>query len=140
MDSQRRLERRRFLHAVSVTSLVGLLAGCTDGAGDGNGGDDGGDGGDTDENTVVVGPNGSFTFDPDSLTVSPGTEVLFVWDSGGHNLDVDSQPDGASWEGVGETQSSGFEHSHTFDTAGEYEYYCSPHQSQGMNGSITVEE
>lgn len=27
----------------------------------------------------------------------------------------------------------------TFDTAGEYEYYCDPHRAAGMNGVLIVD-
>lgn len=151
--------RRRVLLGIASATTVGALAGCS---GDGDGGDgggdgdsDGGDGGDTDTEEptetptptatqqteeVLVGPDTQNVFDPDSLEVPAGTEVTFVWESGGHSLVVDSQPDGASWEGVEETQSTGYEHSHTFDVAGTYEYNCGNHASFGMEGTITVTE
>ncbi len=150
--------RRRVLSALAGTVAVGTLAGCG-----GNGGGDGGDGGggDTDTptptptptptatptptptpqmETVQVGPGGEQVFDPDSLEISPGTTVTFVWGSSGHSLIVDSQPDGADWQGVPETQDEGYEHSHTFEMTGSYEYHCEPHQMFGMEGTITVTE
>jgi plastocyanin len=144
--------RRQVLRALAGTIPVGVLAGCSGG--------DGGDGADeTDtptetemptstptptpepqEETVLAGPDAMNVFEPDSLEISTGTVVTFVWESGGHSLVVGSHPDGADWGGVSETQSAGYEHSHTFEVAGTYKYHCGPHQSFGMEGSITVTE
>lgn len=93
------------------------------------------------DETVVVGPDGDLVFDPDELRVDVGTTVLWRWDSGGHTVTVESQPDGADWQGTGEqVQSAGFTHSHTFEVAGTYEYVCLPHESAGMVGSVVVGE
>jgi plastocyanin len=91
---------------------------------------------------VVVGPGGSLVYEPVDLTIAPGTTVKFVWDSDNHNIVVDSQPDGANWEGTpgSDTYNTGYEYSHTFETTGTYEYYCQPHLSAGMEASITVQE
>jgi plastocyanin len=149
-----RSTRRRVLGAIAGTATIGPLAGCSE---SGNGGDeemDDDDGGmeetDTEEETetestpepemVRVGPDAQNVFEPDSLEIPVGTTVTFVWESSGHSLLVDSQPDDAEWQGVSETQSEGYEHSHTFEVPGTYEYYCEPHQGFGMEGSITVTE
>lgn len=89
--------------------------------------------------TVTVGPGGSLVFDPETLEVPVGATVEFVWDSGGHTVTVESQPDGANWEATGQsTKSAGFTHTHTFDVAGQYDYYCLPHRGAGMVGSVVV--
>ncbi|WP_255151201.1 plastocyanin/azurin family copper-binding protein [Halorarius halobius] len=89
--------------------------------------------------TVVVGPDGSLVFDPETLEVEVGATVRFRWDSGGHTVTVDSQPEGANWEATGQsTESAGFTHTHTFDVAGRYDYYCVPHRGAGMVGSVVV--
>jgi plastocyanin len=79
-------------------------------------------------------------FVPDSITIEPGTTVNFVWGTDGHNIVVDSQPDGANWGGHEPVEDTGFEHSHTFETEGTYEYFCRPHLSAGMEGTIEVAE
>lgn len=126
-----------------------------DGTNDGT--DDGGDDADQDEEsnaddegddesddgpetvTVAVGPNGENAFEPDDLTIDPGTTVVWEWESSGHNVVADDAPD--DWEGTGDdTFSEGHTYEHTFETAGEYEYYCSPHQAFGMTGRIAVED
>jgi plastocyanin len=93
---------------------------------------------------VVVGPGGSLVYDPESLTIANGTTVNFVWDSDNHNIVVDSQPEGANWEGTSggssKTYDTGHEYSHTFTTNGEYAYFCQPHVGAGMEATITVQD
>lgn len=141
--------RRAFLGSVALT--LGL-AGCTGEQGGGqptDGGSptptDGSMGTDSPTGTagpdavVTVGPGGSLVFEPETLEVAVGATVEFVWDSGGHTVTVESQPDGANWEATGEsTESAGFTHTHTFDVAGQYDYYCLPHRGAGMVGSVVV--
>jgi len=112
--------------------------GTTNGTATGTSG--GGASGPTEE--VVVGPGGNLVYEPADLTIAPGTTVNFVWESDNHNIVVDSQPDGAGWEGTpgSDTYDTGYEYSHTFETTGTYEYYCQPHLSAGMEASITVQE
>nr|WP_238398122.1 plastocyanin/azurin family copper-binding protein [Halorussus salinus] len=106
-----------------------------------SGGSSGG-GGPTEE--VIVGPGGSLVFEPAELTIAPGTTVNFVWESDNHNVVVESQPDGANWQGTqggaSKTYNTGHEYSHTFETTGTYEYFCQPHKTAGMVGTITVQE
>ena len=92
---------------------------------------------------VVGGPDGSLVFSPgtdEALQILPGTTVTFTWDSDNHNIVVDSQPEGAGWEGYETIENTGFTYEHTFETLGTYEYYCAPHQSAGMVGTIEVVE
>jgi plastocyanin len=90
--------------------------------------------------TVLVGPDARNVFEPDSLEIAVGTQVTFRWESSGHSLIVDSQPDAVDWGGVEETKDEGYEHTHTFAEPGTYEYHCGPHEAFGMTGSITVTE
>lgn len=93
--------------------------------------------------TVTVGANGRARFSPDSFTLAQGGTVTWEWEASGHNVVPENQPSGANWEGTAggesETYSSGHTYEETFDTPGEYAYYCSPHRSIGMTGSFTVE-
>jgi len=89
----------------------------------------------------MAGTDGApLAFSPDSVTVTPGTEVTWVWGTDGHNVVVDSQPDGAEWEGHEPIENTGFEYSHTFEVEGTYEYFCRPHIANGMEGTIEVTE
>jgi len=90
--------------------------------------------------TVAVAPGGSLRFDPDEFTVEAGATVRWVWESSGHNVAVEDQPADADWPGdSAELYSEGHTHVYTFDVPGEYEYFCQPHRSAGMEGSFTVE-
>jgi halocyanin-like protein len=91
--------------------------------------------------TVEVGADGnggSFAFGPAAVRVDPGTTVTFEWVSDTHNVLVESQPDGAGWQGHEPIENTGFSFEHTFDTEGTYTYYCQPHLSVGMKGAIVV--
>ena len=92
---------------------------------------------------VIVGPDGSLVYSPgtdEPLQILPGTTVTFTWESDNHNIVVDSQPDDAGWEGHETIENTGFSYEHTFETLGTYEYYCQPHQSAGMVGTVEVVE
>jgi len=94
-----------------------------------------------DEVTVTVGADGNggtFAFDPPAVRVSPGTTVVFEWASNTHNVVVEEQPDGASWQGHETIENEGFTLQSTFETRGVYKYYCNPHLSVGMKGAIVV--
>jgi plastocyanin len=74
------------------------------------------------------------------LYIAPGTTVEFVWKTDTHNINVDSQPEGASWPGHDPVEGAGFTYSYTFETLGTYEYHCDPHENLGMVGTIVVNE
>ena len=84
-----------------------------------------------------------YAFEPGTnelLVIPPGTTVTFVWQTGGHNIHVDSQPDGANWQGNEAIEDAGFSVEHTFDVAGKYHFWCVPHKGLGMVGDIEVKE
>lgn len=84
-----------------------------------------------------------YAFEPgtsEPLVIPPETTVTFVWETGGHNIRVDSQPSDASWEGHENIEDGGFTHEHTFSVVGDYHIICDPHEGLGMIGDITVEE
>lgn len=87
---------------------------------------------------VTVGSGGEPRFEPDHLQIDRGTTVEFRWEADNHNLVVDEQPADATWDGVPEVQDAGYSHRHTFDVSGRYEYFCEPHHSLGMTGTIEV--
>jgi plastocyanin len=141
------LSRRAFLRAGTAGAAAAGAAGTaaaqegTETGTESGGGGGGGGGMSTQE--VTVGPGGSLVFDPEELTITPGTTVRFVWDSNNHNVVPQSQPDGANWGGEGSsgtTFDSGHEYTYTFETLGSYEYVCTPHESAGMVGTIEVVE
>ena len=84
--------------------------------------------------TVKVGPGGQLVFEPEELTVSPGSKVKFVWESGGHNVVAEK----GDW-GHEPLEDSGFSYTTPpFKQKGSLSYHCAPHESAGMVGSITV--
>lgn len=131
------LSRRGFLRA----GTAGAVAAGTAGTAVAQEGTESGGGG---TETVTVGPGGSLVFEPEELTIEAGTTVNWVWDSDNHNVVVESQPEDATWTGTEDaptaTYDTGHEYSHTFDTLGTYDYFCEPHRSAGMVGSIEVVE
>jgi plastocyanin len=93
---------------------------------------------------VAVGDGLSFA--PESFEISVGETVLWEWVGRGHNIKYDegAVPEGTDWNGTAgsrtKTYGEGHVHFHTFETVGEYDYYCVPHQSSGMKASFTVTE
>jgi plastocyanin len=122
---------------------TGTATGTPSGTGTASGtGTEGGGGGPT--KTVAVGPGESLAFDPETLEITPGTTVKWVWESDNHNVVPESTPEGAEWSGTegapSATYDTGYEYSHTFETLGTYDYFCEPHKSAGMVGTIEVVE
>jgi plastocyanin len=133
------MKRRDFLMTASgvaggTAAGASVAAAQEDGEGDGGGG--------TEE--VVVGPGGSLQYDPEDLTITPGTTVHWTWDSDNHNVVASEKPEDSGFEGTeggdDQTHNAGHEYEHTFEVEGDYEYYCTPHRQAGMVGSITVSE
>lgn len=91
----------------------------------------------TSEVTVAVGPGGELVFDPARVRISPGPTVRFVWDSDNHSIVVGEQP-AAAWDGHETVEDAGFSDAHTFTVPGRYEYWCRPHRTAGMEGTIFV--
>lgn len=92
--------------------------------------------------------DGSYHFAPHVVWVTVGGTVTWTNESGSHSTiayhpDNDQPqlvPDGtAAWDsGLLTEQGATFEH--TFETEGVYHYYCGPHESLGMIGSVIVGE
>ncbi len=154
--SERRYSRRRFLRDASAATLaLGAGAGVGAGASQYDGWfTDSAKGGTTsnydgttvdktgqDSVTIEVGAEGNggpYAYAPPAVRISPGTEVTFKWVSNTHDIQVEAKPSGSSWGGVTSIKNEGFTHSHTFETAGTFLYYCTPHLSMGMKGAIVV--
>jgi plastocyanin len=85
---------------------------------------------------VTMGSNGNLIFEPNDISISAGDTVHFV--NGmlpPHNIIVEGRAD-LSRESLmftpGETQEI------KFADAGDYEFFCGPHQGAGMTGVIHV--
>jgi len=88
---------------------------------------------------VQVGAGG-LKFTPQNVTIHIGDTVQWTWAVSGHSSTsgTPGNPDGLWDSGI---QNSGFVFSHTFPTAGTFNYFCSPHGlCCGMIGTVTVTE
>jgi len=92
--------------------------------------------------TVEVGAGDGFEFAPAEFELSVGDTVRWAWVTGGHNVIPDSTPESSDWQGTtdeeGDTYEAGYTTTDTFETAGEYSYFCRPHRGLEMVGSFTV--
>ena len=116
-------------------SVVGTVAEGDDSAASVGGGCEGG----TARTVELQDPAGSgaYQFDPSELSFAKGECVTFTFTSENefhtftvNALDIDVSVDG------GETENLAF----TFESAGEFELICVPHELLGMVGTITVSE
>jgi len=95
---------------------------------------------------VLLGSNeGGLMFVPDSLTIKAGETVTFKNNAGfPHNVvfDEDNVPAGVEAAKISREDylnAPGETYDVKFDKAGEYGYYCEPHQGAGMKGKIVVQ-
>src|SRR3954447_19641744 len=87
----------------------------------------------TDQGVRVEMAEGPNRFDPATLTVPVGTTVNWVDVSGTHTT--------TSYDGLwdsGRRLAVGESYSYTFNQPGVYHYYCVPHESVGMIGTVVV--
>jgi halocyanin-like protein len=92
-----------------------------------------------DEVTVEVGvDNGGqpYGFGPAAVHISKGTTVKFEWtgEGGGHNVVAENE----AFDSGSAVASAGVNFEHAFEEGGVFNYFCSPHKSLGMKGSIVV--
>ena len=86
---------------------------------------------------VTMGSGGNLIFEPSDITISAGDTVHFINEAlPPHNIIVEARPD-LSRESLlfapGETQDV------VFADAGDYNFFCGPHQGAGMTGVVHVE-
>jgi plastocyanin len=87
---------------------------------------------------VTVAPGGNLVFSPSSVTIRPGDQVRWTFSSAGHTTTSGSpgMPNGI-WDSGLRPQGATF--THTFNSAGTFAYYCTPHGGCcGMVGTVTV--
>ena len=90
---------------------------------------------------VDVGPGGQHIFQPATVSIQPGDTVRWTWRTSGHTVtsgDINGSsgiPNGIFASGL---QSQNYVYSYTFSNAGTYDYYCGPHYSMGMVGTVNV--
>ena len=158
------ISRRRFVRGLGAGGVALTLAGCSSsGASSSESPTDtptesGGDSssGETWEQTSTVDMNDELAFAPKRIEVEAGTTV--TWKnvgSIGHSVTAyeGEIPDGATYFASGGFESEqaandgypdegnvteGGTYEHTFETKGEYKYYCIPHEMNGMVGYVKV--
>ncbi len=127
--------RRAVVASAGALSILGL-AGCAALDDDGREFSDPTDRTGTDTVDVIVGAGNGLSYDPDNLVIDVGTTVVWEWtgEGGGHDV-VEIDEEAFASELVDD---AGHTFEHTFEEPGVYEYVCTPHQTQGMNGRIEV--
>ncbi len=83
--------------------------------------------------TVHVGPNGSHTFSPQSVTINVGDTVHWIVDSGTHTT-TSATGQVETWDSSFIGQGQPFDH--TFTHAGTFNYYCQIHGFENPDGSV----
>jgi len=144
--------RRRFLRqttTAAATASLANLAGCS-----GLLSSDGGEATTVDYTLpdatasaeVRMGPQGSNRFDPAIVRVEEGGTVTWTNVSRNHSatayVPANDYPrripeEGEAWD-TGVLLGSDKSASHTFETPGVYDYYCTPHEPLGMVGTVVV--
>lgn len=87
---------------------------------------------------------GALVFEPSSVTISKGDSVTWTNNAGfPHNIvfDEDGVPAGVNADALSNEDylnAPGETVTRKFDVAGEYNYYCEPHQGAGMQGKVIV--
>lgn len=87
-------------------------------------------------------------FEPHVVRVTEGGTVRWTNESGTHSTTAYHSandkpqlvPDGAAAWDSGVLSEEGATFEHTFETEGVYHYYCTPHETLGMIGSVIVGE
>ncbi|WP_277552809.1 plastocyanin/azurin family copper-binding protein [Halobaculum limi] len=144
--TERPLSRRTFIRGTAATTGAAVAAGRATGQETGT---------ETGGGEQVIDMTDELVFEPDAVTITPGTTV--VWENVGeigHSVTAyaDQIPEGATYFASGDfsdEQSArqeypegdipgGESYSYTFETEGEYEYFCVPHETVGMVASLTV--
>lgn len=127
-DTDGPVSRRGFLRTAAGATAI---AGASGTAAAQKGGSSGGG-----TKTITVGPDGKPVFEPEELTIAPGTAVKFVWESPGHNVN----PKSGKW-GHLPLEGKGFSYTTPpFTKMGSHKYWCDPHKPVGMIGTITVQK
>lgn len=80
----------------------------------------------------------NYAFTPSDLTITSGDTVIWVNQSGTHNVDGQKATFPDNPVSFGNEVGSGWTYKFVFDTPGTYNYQCDPHAAIGMKGMIVV--
>ena len=82
----------------------------------------------------------SFSFTPATLTIKAGETVTWTWAGGSHTVTSGTNCTSDMAYTSGLKSGTGDTFTHTYPTAGTFEYFCEPHcQSSAMKGTIIVQ-
>ena len=87
------------------------------------------------EYTVTV-DSTNLRFYPNSLTINEGDSVRFMW--GGEFLPHNSVEENGVFDSGEPAREVDYLYTFDFEQAGVYNFLCEPHESVGMDGTITV--
>jgi plastocyanin len=134
---------------LAILALLGLaLSGCTSTPGDQAGTgttasetEGAGSGPEMEDGKYVVRLVSGNKFDPADLTIPAGSTVVWVTDSGVHDVtegEAGSEESEWSSEDDGPKMTPGVRYERTFNETGTVHYRCVLHESGGMVGTLTV--
>ncbi len=78
------------------------------------------------------------SFSPSSATIKAGESVTWVWSGGTHSVTNGTDPNLPETRLFDEGPKSSGSFTFTFNTPGTYPFFCRPHFTMGMKGTITV--
>ena len=91
----------------------------------------------SDPQTVVVSVDSTnLRFTPSTVTIDEGDSVHFFW--GGQALPHNAVEVEGTFDSGEPERDVDYSFTFEFGMAGEYDFFCEPHQSVGMEGTITV--
>ncbi len=88
------------------------------------------------ETHVVTVDSTNLRFNPSTVTLNEGDTLRFVW--GGQALPHNSVEENGVFDSGDPERDLDFGHVFDYDSAGTYNFFCEPHESVGMLGSVTV--
>ena len=88
------------------------------------------------ETHVVTVDSTNLRFNPSTVTLNEGDTLRFVW--GGQALPHNSVEENGVFDSGDPERDVDFGHVFDYDSAGTYNFFCEPHESVGMLGSVTV--
>ena len=88
------------------------------------------------ETHVVTVDSTNLRFNPSTVTINEGDTLRFVW--GGQALPHNSVEENGVFDSGDPERDLDFGHVFDYDSAGTYNFFCEPHESVGMLGTVTV--
>ena len=88
------------------------------------------------ETHVVTVDSTNLRFNPSTVTLNEGDTLRFVW--GGQALPHNSVEENGVFDSGDPERDLDFGHVFDYDSAGTYNFFCEPHESVGMLGTVTV--